>query len=193
MRNRRLAALLVCTFLATALVSPAHAARVATTDDTADVWSPEGSDYVNAGSVANTDLRRTSLSHREHRIVGRARYEALTKHVTHEIRLTTQVKTSAGRVYDVIVAVDPSGDGEAIYLFRRWRDNPVECDSARGIAAWSEETISFSVPRACLGSPRWVKYRGVARSYKEEDGLFLDMANHSGPSKNPWSPRVKKG
>jgi hypothetical protein len=190
--RQRATVLMSAVALVVTLAGQAQGARVATRDAGSDVWSPEGSEYVAAGSVANTDLLRTSVNHREHRIVGHARYEALTKNASHELRLNTQVKTNKGKVYDVIVMVDPNGEGDRLLLFRRWRDNPIECDHAVGTAAWSEEKISFSVPRACLGSPRWVKYRAVARSYKEETGLFLDMANHSGPTKNPWSARVRR-
>ena len=62
-----------------------------------------------------------------------------------------------------------------------------------GSANLGSATITFSIPRSCLGDPAWVRYQLEAESYAESRGLFVDDSRSARPEPKTWSRRLASG
>ena len=51
----------------------------------------------------------------------------------------------------------------------------------------------MSIPRSCLGKPRWVKYESAAIAYDDAQNAFIDDAASDQAEPSTWSRRLTKG
>lgn len=178
---------------------PASAQRVVLTDDTGDVWSPDGPPgrWSAEGSVANTDVRATSVAHRVHRLVITSTYADLGDAASDEISWTGNLRTDGEhRRYQIRVSVDWRGESASSGLWRWGAGDWVRavCDPGAPVTLrYPEDTLQVRVPTECLGHPRWVRFQGLAESYTESDGLFRDPVAESGPNLREWTRKVRHG
>jgi hypothetical protein len=199
-RTARTLALVLATSAALAVATAtAHAERVVLQDDSGDVWSPDGpNDFTAEGSVANTDLLRTWVRHQDRSVVVKARYVDLKKRVSDEIEFHAYLRTDRPRLYEVSAQVDWLGRETSYRLVRYSTGKVLDCGGLTGRTRFGVNTLRITVPRACLGNPRWVRFQGKAESYAEEDGLFIDDAQVAGPKSQyatakPWTLRLAHG
>lgn len=177
----------------TALAAPANAEREVLRDTTSDVWSPEGPGaFSEEGSVVNTDIKRTTIRHQDRFIVVKVRYVELKKRASDEVTFYGYLRTDRRRTYEVVIEADWLGRG-ADYILRKYSTGtPVDCDRIHGRTRFGVEVLRVSIPRSCLGKPRWVRFRGAGESYKEDEGRFLDSAIGSGARLKVWSQRIHR-
>ena len=179
----------LATLLSTA--PPSHAEREVVIDGRGDVWSPKGANgWKRQGSVVNTDVRRTRLIHGLENLSVKVKYRNLKKRVSDEVDFELTVRNKQGEVFDVLVVVDSLFRATSVSVWNAIEYEEVPCEEAAGSASLARETISFTVPRSCLGSPKWVKVFGHAESYAESRGLFIDDISTSRPEAEAWGPRL---
>lgn len=190
----RVLALTTAVLLILAAPAPAHAERSLVRDGTGDVWSPKGArSWTHEGSVVNSDLTKTVVDHRAGAVVVTANYSKLRKRVSDEIDLDFALRTSKRRLFSIYVQEDwlfrdtyvPVVDVETQAL--------IDCPGATGSSSITRRTITFTVPRSCLGNPAWIRYQLQAESYTEGDGLFVDDARSRGAEPRIWSRRLHVG
>lgn len=173
----------------------AAADREALEDATRDVWSPVGGrTFSHEGSVVNTDLDRTVVRHSPRAVVAIARYVELRSRASDEITFYGYLRTSRARTFEVVVEVDWLGRGADYLLLQHGRNNDVSvvnCKRLGGRTSFARETLRINIPRSCVGRPRWVRFQGVAESYTERGGRFLDQVIGTGARPKGWSPRIR--
>ena len=76
----------------------------------------------------------------------------------------------------------------------------VKCGGLDHTVDYANDTVEFSVPRACVGEPRWVEaaYSGIGTAEEQtEDGViyhnYRDNALNAGHTYNGWTQRVRRG
>ena len=78
------------------------------------------------------------------------------------------------------------------YALATERGKAVKCpDKSQSISA-EDDLILISVPRACLGSPRWVKV-GISASNYVAPGGFVYDAQPRGGSRLAYGPKLTRG
>ena len=173
---------------------PSHGERAVLTDGRGDVWSPKGANgWERQGSVVNTDLRRTRLVHGTDSLKVKAKYRNLKRRVSDEIRFDLTVRNNQGELFDILVQTDWLFRSTTVSVWDALAYETVSCDAASGSASVVKETITFTVPRSCLGDPTWLKFFGHAESYAESRGLFVDDISTARPEAEAWGPRLSSG
>ena len=191
------AALLIAAIIAAP--APAQAERAEVPDKAGDVFSPEGANgWTAEGSRPNTDLRRVLVRHETRRVFVKAKYANLKKDIADEITFHAYLRTDDRTLFHVLVHIDPHGLEDSYYLSRYATSTTVECEGIRGETRFGANTTMLTVPRRCLGNPKWVRFQGKAESYLEVDGLFVDAAGWPGPKRQyatarPWTNRLERG
>lgn len=170
---------------------PSHGEREVIVDARGDVWSPKGANgWERQGSVVNTDVRRTRLVHGLDSLSVKVKYRNLRKRVSDEIDFALTVRNNLGEVFDILVVIDSLFRATSVRVWNATAYEEVPCEQASGSASVARERISFTVPRSCLGDPKWVKVFGHAESYRESRGLFIDDISTSRPDAEAWGPRL---
>lgn len=170
---------------------PSQGERAVITDGRGDVWSPNGANgWERQGSVVNTDVRRTRLIHGLDTLSVKVKYRNLKKRVSDEIDFELTVRNNQGEIFDILVVIDSLFRATSVTVWDAFAYEDVPCEGATGSASLARETISFTVPRSCLGDPKWVKVFGHAESYREGRGLFIDDISTSRPDAEAWGPRL---
>jgi hypothetical protein len=176
------------------LAGPAHAERSLVRDGTGDVWSPEGArSWTHEGSVVNTDLTKTVVDHRAGAVAVTASYVELRRRVSDEISLDFTLRTSERRVFSIYVQEDWLFRGTYVPVLDVETQELIDCPGATGSSSIARRTITFTVPRRCLGNPAWVRYQFQAESYSEGGGLYVDDARGRGPEPKVWSRKLYAG
>lgn len=198
------AALLGGTVLAAVLAptGAAYAASRSVDDGTGDVWEPvwnaetETVDYFEAGSVLNVDVDKVVVKHTARRIVVTATYAELKKQ---DITLgaSSRMRFDDGPAVGMYVDTWQKWSGETV-LYKK-SGMPIECAGFDHAIDYTANTVQLSVPRSCVGNPRWVEVNyvglGNVEDPESETGYrtFEDSAHSANSGWNGWSDRVKKG
>lgn len=120
-----------------------------------------------------TSLRATHGARRVNVAMGHAR---LDRDAITEGAHLFSLRTSNGPRIGIALEVTDRQVGEAQF-FRG--DQQATCQGLRGRVDYAHQTVRFSVPRSCLGDPRWVRVGGSTWIITEE-GYFIDDAHLDG-------------
>ena len=186
---------------ATAVLLPAaaHAEKVVTQDAIGDVVtvseeSGDLEDAVPAPGYAGVDVVRTSVAHGATRLRVTVAFRALARD---PFQLTAiRISTPRG-AFDVLV--ERLG-GKPISGMDR-RGEAVDCGGLRSKVDLRTDTLTTSLPTACLGTPRWVQVGvgavGVDLDAEDPDliGPYADDAHRDGTVRDALAkgPKVRRG
>ncbi|GGF32234.1 hypothetical protein GCM10011519_02030 [Marmoricola endophyticus] len=210
MRTRRtplaLAAAGVLALLAP--TAPALAARHTTVDRQHDVQHVETSFDDASGPApavdpaqAEGDVTALRVVHGPHRVRMVMQYAALSRpsgsqDAFHAFRL----KTPGHRYYDLFLDAHrgrPQGERDFSHAYRF---SPVRCKGLRTHIDYARDSVTASIPRSCLGNPRWVRVGGAAATFAvdvdaETFSGYLDDASLPGQLRDyiKLGPRVRRG
>jgi hypothetical protein len=184
--------LAACTGLAVLVPTPAHAGSYVLPDATGDVGSSkDDGPYVRTPSRAEGDVRSSAVSHARRRVVVTVAYRQLsqTTQITGQI---ARLRTNRGRVRDVVVYAQPGNWGGRTSM-EKPSGRRVKCRVGMSID-YAADRITVSVPRKCLGRPRWVRV-GIGAVTFEDDVVFADDAmTNATPGNTPvLGPVVRRG
>jgi hypothetical protein len=191
-------ALLTAAVLAAAVVFPAGAASARSLsihDATGDTWqmdtSSDTESYLPAGSQANVDLVRTIVRHTAKKVNVIGRYTEL-KRSGPALFFVVAVRTNEGVRRDVGVQTILRPCGQ--HMFEKRDGRTARCRGISHTVDYARETISVSVPRSCLGNPRWVQVTPGAVGMTPAGDVYVDNGYDS-TSNEPtrWSAKVKRG
>jgi hypothetical protein len=171
---RHLAALTLALAVAMVLTAaPAHAGQQATTDATHDVYHIPGDaqggqlhlqrddkahDIVRAGTVYRG---RTLTLWVQVRRLARTDYIANWEVKTPHARWAVHYDREVGPAYTS--------------LFHFGGPEVLDCQGLRGKALPRRERVVVTVPRACIGSPRWIRF-GASVGHQAPHAFYLDDA-----------------
>jgi hypothetical protein len=180
--------------------------RTRRTDATGDVTADDlsGDDPVLDPSWTNGDITLFSARHRHHRVTARLKLAELRRGpgelwVSHRFRFLT----SRGGGFEVLGTVGLDGGGpQGVWRLSAGRN--LRCRGLRHAIDYRANTVGISVPRSCLGRPRWVRVGAETSSYSEaqemhrsDDALF--NGQHASPEPPappdalPFGPRLRRG
>ena len=139
--------------------------------------------------VADGDITRLRAAHAKYRVKARLKFRALTKN-GNESAHSFRIQTDSDYFQVVTFAYPGSWKGQT-EIFSGMKD--VRCRGLRHEVDYVDDTVSVSVPRSCLGRPRWVRI-GAVTSQSVNDGtieverLLLDAAGATGEDgEDPYS------
>ena len=181
-----------------ALVAPASAATLSIGDATGDTYLghyDEGSDtttYETAGSQVNVDLERVVVKHTSRVVVAKASYADLTRS-GQQFMYALRLRTDEGLKRDVNVDTLFTGPRGAVSLSKP-NGNEVSCRGLSQDIDYAADTVTVTVPRRCLGAPRWVEAFTAGIGFSDTGDFYVDHGHMAGmQEKVVWSERVRKG
>jgi len=189
--------LAVATAVGTALAAtalPAHAARLTLADPAGDTWSA-AEPAEPAASARNTDLRRTRIVHGDRRVALRVRYSDLVRPRRGEtITLAVRLRTNDGPKRNAfVIARAASPRGQHTLVVER-NQATVSCPGLRHTIGYAADVVVLSVPRTCLGNPRWVQLMVVALDLDNRtSAATVDDAASTKSEPTRWTRRLRKG
>lgn len=169
--------------LSIAVAGPAAADQTTVKDAKGDVFKV-GDDATEGdqpqGSVVNTDIRRSVVTHGKGSVLIRVTYDRLKKNRSEFIQYDAELRTPRSGVFHVLVVVDPTLKSATVTVTDGHYEG-LTCRRTRGIVHPDEGRLLAKVPRACLGTPKWVRFTASALS--EQQGVnksYVDNALASG-------------
>lgn len=191
------AAVLVTAALAVALTpTSAFANRYTHTDATGDVLSAPAtsSDIPTTKEQARTngDVSWSTVAHKRHRVVMKMQFRDIAWNDETNAYLFV-IKTRSMKRFVTVVAADGIRGGKAIMT--KPSGKHVSCRMSRTID-YTANTVTLSVPRSCIGKPRWVRV-GMASVFftgiHSGDTEYVDDANSATLGSNPvLGPKVRR-
>lgn len=184
--------LAAATGLAVLVPTQAHAGSYVRPDATGDVSSQTGDGpYVRTPSRVEGDVRTSGVSYAGRRVtvaIGFAQLTQTTEVTGHLFRL----RTNKGKVRDVSVLAGPGQWAGRTQMTKR-NGKRVRCALGSRID-YAIDRVNVSIPRKCLGKPRWVRV-GIGVVSLENDVFFADDALTNGVLRaNPiFGPIVRRG
>lgn len=175
---------------ALATAAPASAQEFVRTDERGDL-SRVGEDsdvFVPVPGRGYPDITRVRFAHRDRTVVVRATFVELNptgKFLFGGI----DVRTPRSRKFFTVMATEGSREG---FLFK---DNEHPCRVGIRIS-YADELMRVSIPRSCLGDPRWVRVRFGASVLQHDGDEIIDNAGaprFDSRAPFPWSPRLRRG
>ena len=200
MKKPLLRSALVASTLAAVLL-PAAAADAATlkvVDARDDTWSMDMTtdQPVKAGSQINVDLVRTTVKHSAGKVTVTSGYVDLKK-TTNRFGLDVRFRTNKGLKREVVVETLSRATWGGSHHLSKPNGDPVPCKGLTHAIDYTANTVTVSVPRACLGTPRWVQASIYALGFEDTtaaDGSVYYDNGHSTSSKTPgWTAKIRRG
>jgi hypothetical protein len=194
------AALLAGAVLAAVLVpaGAASAQKVAIDDSNADVWETAWDGdikHVRVGSQPNVDLVSTVLRHGAHKLILTFKYAELSRSRTRFAAVSTLRFAEGSRI------------GVVLHTFARWRGHMflteihsgdrLKCANLEHAIDYTADTVALTVPRSCIGDPKWVEVNSFAYGSQEDPDTGAELHNYSDNAQNAghgyrgWSERVR--
>ena len=191
---KRLSTVVIAAATGLALLVPteAHAGSYVRPDPASDVSSSTGDGpFVRTPSRIEGDIRSSGASHMPRRVqvaIGFAQLTQSTELTGHLF----QLRTNKGRVRVVTVLAGP-GHWAGRTVMQKPNGRRVRCRFGTRID-YVTDRVTVSIPRRCLGRPRWVKV-GIIAVTIEDDVFFADDALTDGILRaNPvYGPIVRRG
>jgi hypothetical protein len=140
------------------------------------------------------DVRATRLTYGATRVAIRVSFVDLKK-VGEAQALNVDMYTNERSRRLQLNAFPFNWSGETQMYTVKWRE--VDCGGVRHTVDYAADIMKVSLPRRCLGNPRWVNFRVVA--FAEDNGSYWDDALSDVPISTTdgnwlkWSGRVHRG
>jgi hypothetical protein len=187
---------LVAALTATALLVPtaAHAGKSVHRDAVGDVVSmsmeDESEELTPAPDQKRGDVTRTVANHRAKRVTFKVKMRELPRRASMH-GISTRIITKQ-RSYSLDI-FRPGFGKDAILSTRRGK--VIECEGLSHARNDKRRTVSFSVPRSCLGDPRWVRLGAGVFHISNGTKAFLDESHRDGldrPRNIAVGPKVRR-
>lgn len=198
----RLPFLVSAAVLALQLSAPGVAGAAAETEDpvsravlqdpTGDVWTiaeGEGEEWVSAGDVPTADTTRGVVRHGRFNVVVRMTYTNLRRVDPQSYSAVIRSRRQYGAVF---VSAGP-GRWKGRHQLVGGDYSPVRCTRLSHSIDYDAERVVVSVPRSCLGRPRWVRaglQSFMFRGETEEDFQEITDNPHSDGPEGGLTPRL---
>lgn len=189
---------------ATALLLPsaAAAATISIDDAAGDTWQMTQDEqtgaetYHPAGTQLNVDLTRTVVKHTSGKLVLKATYETL-RGAQNRYYFAARVRTDEGLKREVGVETFTRQGWRGASFMTKASGREVRCSGMTHDVDYAADTVRLTVPRACLGKPRWVQVAVGAFAVAEGSAdftLYVDNG-HDESADDPltWSAKVRRG
>jgi hypothetical protein len=190
--------------------APSLAQSRTTPDGTGDVWSQGGvvsrSTHAQVRSLlaghargvsqpqpaerVNTDLVKTKVNHTATEVTATATYADLVRN-TDSFEYVMLLKNNDRQKFWVFVGATPDDRNGAMSLTSANGDK-VKCGGKDFAVSYAQDKISLSIPRSCLGKPRWVKYESAAITFDEANNSFIDDAASDQAQPSQWSAKLHR-
>jgi len=200
MSKPSLKAALLTTTVAVAILAPAGAASAAsvTLDDAkGDTWEEiqtgEAPTYVKQGSRANVDVNKTVVNHLSRKLHFTVKYHTLKSSGT-RFGLVQRMNFDEGDSMFLGLETFGSWKGD-LQLFTGENNDEVDCEGAEHDIDYAADRIEITIPRSCLGAPKWVKVGGYSFGSVPDGDDFLyvyDNTLKSGHSMYGSSDRITR-
>lgn len=168
----------------------AHADTYLNNDAVGDVVAGSTSSDTTTPEPARLegDIAYSKVRHRARKVVMTMRYRELTASspMLHYFALAT------GKMRRYVYVYAGPGHWGGKVEFDNAQGKKVRCHVTRTID-YTANSATVSVPRSCLGRPKWVKVAMAQATFDTvtEGKLYLDDARSAGDFNQPrWSPRV---
>ena len=199
---------LVATALLAAVVGPATAASAqsaSVTDSAGDVWQSilnpdtEEETFVAAGSLTNVDVLSTVVDHTRSSLEVTMTFSDLAKEGARPTPALVMrfdrgpAPGRRGRRLDQLEGQGHPAQG------RQEQQRRVDVDGFTHKIDYTANTVAMSIPRSCLGTPRWIQAAPMTQGFLAstdggESQYFFDNGGKPGHSYTlPWSARVHRG
>jgi hypothetical protein len=155
-------------------------------DPAGDVVSfdPHTDAEAQAPTQERGDVRRVRVAHGAHRVTVRF---TMRKPLAGDYGIFYRLRTPRGE-YDLVRARFDGSTG--VYLTKGADQNRVRCSGIRTAFSTDRRTATASIPRSCLGKPRWVRVGAGTLSFTP-DAVFWDDGLHRGNTYDQrLSPRL---
>lgn len=188
---------LVAALTAAALLVPtaAHAGKSVHRDAVGDVVSlsieDESEELTPAPDQKRGDVTRTVANHRAKRVVFKVKMRELPRRASMH-GVSTRIVTKQ-RSYSLDIFRVPGFGKDAILSTRRGK--VIECEGLSHTRNDKRRTISFSVPRSCIGNPRWVRLGAGVFHMSNGTKAFVDESHRDGldrPRNIAVGPKVRR-
>jgi hypothetical protein len=184
----RSALVLTAATLIPLMPTAAHADRLVQNDAVGDVVSVSGESATPLPDRTEGDIAYSKIRHRDRRVILTMRYRELS--TGQDMLHYFAIRTSKMTRYVYLSA--STGHWGGVVQMRNAHDKKVRCHVTKKID-YTANTAMVSVPRSCLGKPRWVKVAMAQASYDASSAttFMIDDARANGNFTRPtWSPRV---
>ena len=184
----------VASLTAAALLLPAtaHADKAVHRDAVGDVVSVDESEEITpAPDQKRGDVTRTVANHRAQRVTFKVKMRELPRRASMH-GVSTRIVTKQ-RSYSLDILRVPGLGKDPVLSTRRGK--VIECDGLTDTRNDKRRTVSFSVPRSCLGNPRWVRLGSRVFHMSNGTKAFLDESHRDGldrPRNIAVGPKVRR-
>ena len=189
----RTSALALTTTLAVLLPAAAEAASYVTPDTTGDVLKIDSNDNTTKQpDVTDGDIVRSSVAHGKRRVTVAMSHRDLVSPTSNDINVSIfRIGTNKRRIRWVQV-IATAGHTSGVATLQKSSGHRVKCRGVRWNIDYPTHVVSASVPRRCLGNPKWVHVGMATGKLSSDDVVYLDDAQTNGYfGENPkWGPRV---
>ena len=194
MKIVRSAMLTLAVALSAALVPvAAHAGTYSAPDASGDVvmydFSGDSETPVKVPDRTDGDIVNSRVVHGPNRLTMEVRYRDLVASggtIVHDFR----IGTNNHRVREIGIVAGP-GKWQGRHVVVNKRGKRVRCHGVHWSLQYGANLVRVSVPRRCLGNPKWV-HVGIGTLEETGSSLYLDDANTNGTfgETTKWGPRV---
>lgn len=162
---------------------------------TEDVWLVEdhpvfGTTYTPAGSVPNVDVLATRVRHVRQKVVIHASYAELRRDAD-RFYLTEGLRVPGGREW--VVQVNTLADLRGTSAWYGVTQPAEPCEGLTHRIDYAEDRVRLTIPRRCLGGPRWIRVSGLAEAPAPGGLEYADNAQTDQAEFGGWSPKVRRG
>ncbi len=192
MKRLSVVAVAAATGLALLVPAEAQAGSYVRPDAASDVSSSTGDGpFVRTPSRVEGDIRSSGVSHAGRRVLVAIGFAQLTQ-TTELTGHLFQLRTNKGRIRIVTVVAGP-GHWAGRTVMQKPNGRMVRCRFGTSVD-YATDRVRVSIPRRCLGRPRWVKVGMIAVTI-QDDVFFADDALTDGILRaNPvYGPIVRRG
>lgn len=169
----------------------AHAERWSHTDPAGDVvhFYFESEEGVPAPAHERGDVRRVRLAHKDSRLVARF---SMRKAMAGDHYFAYAIRTPKGEFE--LSRFRQAGAKSVVVLTEEGRETPIRCSGMEWAIDRERATVAVSIPRSCIGRPRWVRVGIGVVSTVEPGAGYADDALRSGIGPGlRRSPRLYRG
>ncbi len=160
-----------------ALVLAGSAPAVADTDRVTDARGDTATEDGRNPGQRTADILRFDSHHGEDRVAFRFLMADVDPRAT--LYATAVVRTSDGRRFQAQVGKLVDEPRRFLWI-SRGSGRSIRCPDADASVRPATRTVWISVPRSCLGEPRWVRTGGLVESRPPQGSVFTDDARRDG-------------